>query len=110
MFCSFRFHLILNEDSNDHGLPRRHTSLQFVETNEFKHLCHLSLRVMAGSDNEIKKHMALKIKKLKVRSEIKFNYKNETSINISRTVIYLGGPDKHWQCAGAEEPDVKCCL
>ncbi|KAF4517778.1 hypothetical protein B566_EDAN002983 [Ephemera danica] len=62
---SSRFTLILNEDAGEHSLPRKHTSLQFVETNEFKHLCHLSLRILPGSDTEIKKHMSQKISQLK---------------------------------------------
>ncbi|CAB3388944.1 Hypothetical predicted protein [Cloeon dipterum] len=53
-----RFSLVLNDDPLN-------TRLEFMETNEFKHLCHLSLKMVEGSSTEIKKHMALKIKSLK---------------------------------------------
>ncbi|XP_063991318.1 spindle assembly abnormal protein 6 homolog [Diachasmimorpha longicaudata] len=38
---------------------------KLVETNNFKHLCHLSLSIAPASDHDIKTHMAMKIKKLK---------------------------------------------
>ncbi|XP_059475659.1 spindle assembly abnormal protein 6 homolog [Neocloeon triangulifer] len=53
-----RFSLVLNEDL-------KNTRLEFMETNEFKHLCHLSLKMIEGSSADIKKHMALKIHNLK---------------------------------------------
>ncbi|KOC62868.1 Spindle assembly abnormal protein 6 like protein [Habropoda laboriosa] len=38
---------------------------KLVETNNFKHLCHLSLNISPASDSNIKTHMAMKIKHLK---------------------------------------------
>lgn len=58
-----RFSLVLNEDGGS-------TRLEFMETNEFKHLCHLALRVVEGMDGDVKKHMSMKIKTLKVISTI----------------------------------------
>lgn len=38
---------------------------KLVETNNFKHLCHLSLNISPASDSDLKTHMAMKIKQLK---------------------------------------------
>lgn len=38
---------------------------KLVETNNFKHLCHLSLNISPASDSDLKTHMAMKIKHLK---------------------------------------------
>lgn len=40
-----------------------------VETNAFKHLNHLSLRLVHGSDKEIKEYLALCLSSLKVPSD-----------------------------------------
>ena len=37
-----------------------------VETNPFKHLTHLSLKLVAGSDSALKKHLAQCVQSLKV--------------------------------------------
>uniref|UniRef100_A0A674JCU2 Spindle assembly abnormal protein 6 homolog n=1 Tax=Terrapene triunguis TaxID=2587831 RepID=A0A674JCU2_9SAUR len=39
--------------------------LNVVETNPFKHLTHLSLKLLAGSDSDVKKYLAICIKNLK---------------------------------------------
>ena len=38
---------------------------KLVETNNFKHLCHLSLNISPACDGDLKTHMAMKIKQLK---------------------------------------------
>uniref|UniRef100_A0A8C3S3F9 Spindle assembly abnormal protein 6 homolog n=1 Tax=Chelydra serpentina TaxID=8475 RepID=A0A8C3S3F9_CHESE len=43
--------------------------LNVVETNPFKHLTHLSLKLLAGSDSDIKKYLAICIKNLKALAE-----------------------------------------
>ncbi|XP_076756469.1 spindle assembly abnormal 6 isoform X2 [Xylocopa sonorina] len=40
-------------------------TFKLVETNNFKHLCHLSLSISPASDSDLKTHMAMKIKHLK---------------------------------------------
>ena len=40
--------------------------LNIVETNPFKHLTHLSLKFVPGSDADVKKHLADCLKQLKV--------------------------------------------
>ena len=43
--------------------------LEIVETNPFKHLCHLSLRMTEGSEIQIKKHLSAKLRQLKEEKE-----------------------------------------
>ncbi|KAG7207088.1 hypothetical protein KM043_000967 [Ampulex compressa] len=40
-------------------------TFKLVETNNFKHLCHLSLNICPACDSDLKTHMAMKIKQLK---------------------------------------------
>ncbi|XP_039401810.1 spindle assembly abnormal protein 6 homolog isoform X2 [Mauremys reevesii] len=44
--------------------------LNVVETNPFKHLTHLSLKLLAGSDSDIKKYLAICIKHLKMENSM----------------------------------------
>ncbi|XP_032679014.1 spindle assembly abnormal protein 6 homolog [Odontomachus brunneus] len=53
-----KFLLLLAEESGD-------WNFKLVETNNFKHLCHLSLNMSPASDCDLKTHMAMKIKQLK---------------------------------------------
>ncbi|XP_046426131.1 spindle assembly abnormal protein 6 homolog [Neodiprion virginianus] len=53
-----KFLLLLAEEAGD-------WTFKLVETNNFKHLCHLSLNIAPSSDTDIKVHMAMKIKQLK---------------------------------------------
>lgn len=43
--------------------------LEIVETNAFKYLCHLSLRLTEGNEQQIKKHLSIKLKQLKDEAE-----------------------------------------
>ncbi|KAK0170132.1 hypothetical protein PV328_010732 [Microctonus aethiopoides] len=51
---------------------------KLVETNNFKHLCHLSLNISPASDADIKTHMAMKMKQLKES----LNNKNREAMNL----------------------------
>lgn len=53
-----KFLLLLAEENAD-------WIFKLVETNNFKHLCHLSLNICFASDSDLKTHMAMKIKHLK---------------------------------------------
>lgn len=53
-----KFLLLLAEETGD-------WNFKLVETNNFKHLCHLSLNISPASDSDLKTHMAMKIKQLK---------------------------------------------
>lgn len=45
-------------------------SLNVIETNPFKHLTHLSLKLLAGSDSDVKKYLATCIKYLKTENSV----------------------------------------
>lgn len=60
----YRFLLQLLTSSN--GLDCMATSLNIIETNPFKHLIHLSLKLVEGSDSDVKTYLATCIKSLKV--------------------------------------------
>ncbi|KAJ8682954.1 hypothetical protein QAD02_018746 [Eretmocerus hayati] len=53
-----KFLLLLSEEAGD-------WNFKLVETNNFKHLCHLSLNIAPANDSDLKTHMAMKIKTLK---------------------------------------------
>nr|DBA22437.1 TPA: hypothetical protein GDO54_013466 [Pyxicephalus adspersus] len=58
-----RFLLQLLTSSN--GLDCMSASLNIIETNPFKHLVHLSLKLLEGNDSDVKKYLANCIKSLK---------------------------------------------
>ncbi|XP_053323642.1 spindle assembly abnormal protein 6 homolog isoform X2 [Spea bombifrons] len=43
-------------------------SLNIIETNPFKHLIHLSLKLLAGNDSDVKKYLATCMKNLKLEN------------------------------------------
>ena len=53
-----KFLMLLSEEGGE-------WTFKLVETNNFKHLCHLSLNIAPSNDSDIKTHMAMKIKQLK---------------------------------------------
>ncbi|XP_035743456.1 spindle assembly abnormal protein 6 homolog [Vespa mandarinia] len=53
-----KFLLLLAEESTE-------WTFKLVETNNFKHLCHLSLFISPANDSDLRTHMAMKIKQLK---------------------------------------------
>ncbi len=63
--CDFRFILEL-ECSSSNGLCSSSSTLNIIETNSFKHLTHLALKFLPGSDSDVKKYLADCLKKLKV--------------------------------------------
>uniref|UniRef100_A0A0A9X5D1 Spindle assembly abnormal protein 6 N-terminal domain-containing protein n=1 Tax=Lygus hesperus TaxID=30085 RepID=A0A0A9X5D1_LYGHE len=68
-----KFLLLLEEEGRGEFSK---TMLKIVETNNFKHLCHLVLQIDHGSDEEIKKIMVRKIKALKDQ-----NFKAEKAVS-----------------------------
>ena len=54
------------------GLDQGVATLHVVETNPFKHLTHLSLKLLPGSDSEVKKYLANCLKNLQVSFLITF--------------------------------------
>lgn len=65
LFCSRRFLLHVSSQSSVLDGP---VNLSVVETNAFKHLNHLSLRLAQGSDKEIQEYLAQCLACLKVPS------------------------------------------
>jgi hypothetical protein len=65
MGFAFSYHLIVEETAGDtFGSPQ--TVMKIIETNQFKQLCHLCLKISIGTDTEVKKHLAVQLKLLKV--------------------------------------------
>lgn len=62
-FCRF----LLQLSSLSSALNQGSANLNIVETNAFKHLTHLSLKLLPGSDVEIKKYLATCLASMKVQ-------------------------------------------
>ncbi|XP_069481772.1 spindle assembly abnormal protein 6 homolog [Ambystoma mexicanum] len=62
----FLLQLITSSSALDCTSP----TLNVIETNPFKHLTHLSLKLLAGSDSDVKKYLAACIKLLKSENSI----------------------------------------
>ncbi|XP_032873608.1 spindle assembly abnormal protein 6 homolog isoform X1 [Amblyraja radiata] len=60
----FMLQLITQSPALDH-MP---ASLNIIETNPFKHLTHLSLKLLPGNDNEIKKYLAVCLQNVKMEN------------------------------------------
>ncbi|XP_069785193.1 spindle assembly abnormal protein 6 homolog isoform X2 [Narcine bancroftii] len=60
----FTLHLVTPSPALDH-MP---ASLNVIETNPFKHLTHLSLKLLPGNDNEIKKYLAVCLQNIKMEN------------------------------------------
>ncbi|XP_062250917.1 spindle assembly abnormal protein 6 homolog isoform X1 [Platichthys flesus] len=59
-----------------------------VETNAFKHLNHLSLRLVQGSDKEIKDYLAVRLSSLKVEKQALETHLKKTEDDLSRQLSY----------------------
>lgn len=62
----FRFLIILRHQME---MSKPSFLFEIVETNPFKHLCHLSLRMTEGNEAQIKKHLSVKLRQLKEERE-----------------------------------------
>ncbi|XP_020370109.1 spindle assembly abnormal protein 6 homolog [Rhincodon typus] len=51
-----------------HALDCMPASLDIVETNPFKHLTHLSLKLLPGNDNDVKKYLAICLQNVKIEN------------------------------------------
>ncbi|KAK2149873.1 hypothetical protein LSH36_433g02018 [Paralvinella palmiformis] len=68
----FVLHLISNGTSNTST-----ANLNVIETNPFKHLTHLTLKLLPGTDGDIKKYLAQCLKTLKTQSEAQQRFEQE---------------------------------
>ena len=66
MWSTFSYHLVI-EEAVGASFGSQQTVMKIIETNQFKHLCHLCLFISMGTDAEIKKHLAVELKLLKVQ-------------------------------------------
>ncbi|XP_078252265.1 spindle assembly abnormal protein 6 homolog isoform X2 [Rhinoraja longicauda] len=60
----FTLQLVTQSPALDH-MP---ACLNIIETNPFKHLTHLSLKLLPGNDNEIKKYLAICLQNVKMEN------------------------------------------
>jgi len=61
----FSFRILLeNGDFGDGARGNSGCYFKIVQSNEFKHLCHISLRVGLGSHEDVRKHLDLKLKSI----------------------------------------------
>ena len=64
----FYFRFVLHFVSQGSYTNERTTGiLNVIETNPFKHLTHLSLKFIPGTDSDVKKYLADCLKQLKVK-------------------------------------------
>ena len=63
LYCRFILDLVCSGSS---GLGGSTAILNVIETNPFKHLTHLGLKFLPGTDNDVKKYLAHCLKTLKV--------------------------------------------
>ncbi|KAL8586781.1 hypothetical protein ACOMHN_061294 [Nucella lapillus] len=76
---------VLHLSMNGSGTGERSTAmLSIVETNPFKHLIHLSLKFVPGSDSDIKKYLASCLKQLKDTNSLLQQKLEHTSSDLSQ--------------------------
>lgn len=68
------------------GLDQGLATLHVVETNPFKHLTHLSLKFLPGSDAEVKKYLASCLKNLQVHVYI-YKIINDMEVLIAKEIL-----------------------
>lgn len=78
--------LIIQTQQNNHSHNSNNNGsyfLKVIEKNNFKNLCHLSLKVQQGSDSDVKTHMSLKISNLteKLTQEVRMHKTTEMNLN-----------------------------
>lgn len=66
-FHSLCLRFLLQLTSASSAFDHSPSNLNIVETNAFKHLTHLSLKLLPGSDTDVKKYLAACLSTLKVK-------------------------------------------
>lgn len=92
MWSAFSYHLVIEEALGD-TFASHQTVMKIIETNQFKHLCHLCLFISTGTDAEIKKHLAVELKLLKVQMSTFF--KNNTNLYMLFCTLPLFAISRH---------------
>ncbi|XP_072516925.1 spindle assembly abnormal protein 6 homolog [Salminus brasiliensis] len=79
---------LLQLSSTSSALDHSPANLNIVETNAFKHLTHLSLKLLPGSDVEIKKYLATCLATVKEEREQLQQRLRKTEEDLSRQLSY----------------------
>ncbi|XP_036442493.1 spindle assembly abnormal protein 6 homolog isoform X1 [Colossoma macropomum] len=79
---------LLQLSSTSSALDHSPASLNVVETNAFKHLTHLSLKLLPGSDVEVKKYLATCLATVKEEKEQLQQRLRKTEEDLSRQLSY----------------------
>ncbi|KAL7855322.1 hypothetical protein SRHO_G00175120 [Serrasalmus rhombeus] len=79
---------LLQLSSTSSALDHSPASLNVVETNAFKHLTHLSLKLLPGSDVEVKKYLAACLATVKQEKEQLQQRLRTTEEDLSRQLSY----------------------
>ncbi|XP_051551431.1 spindle assembly abnormal protein 6 homolog [Myxocyprinus asiaticus] len=80
----FLLQLTSSSPAFDHG-P---SNLNIVETNAFKHLTHLSLKLLPGSDTDIKKYLATCLSTIKEEKQLLEQKLRKTEEDLTRQLNY----------------------
>uniref|UniRef100_A0A8B9HN11 Spindle assembly abnormal protein 6 homolog n=1 Tax=Astyanax mexicanus TaxID=7994 RepID=A0A8B9HN11_ASTMX len=79
---------LLQLSSTSSALNHSPANLNIVETNAFKHLTHLSLKLLPGSDVEVKKYLATCLATVKEEKEQLHQRLGKTEEDLSRQLNY----------------------
>ncbi|XP_066503824.1 spindle assembly abnormal protein 6 homolog [Hoplias malabaricus] len=79
---------LLQLSSSSSALDHSPASLNIVETNAFKHLTHLSLKLLPGSDVELKKYLATCLATVKEEKQQLQQRLRKTEEDLSRQLSY----------------------
>nr|XP_023669085.1 spindle assembly abnormal protein 6 homolog isoform X2 [Paramormyrops kingsleyae] len=79
---------LLQLSSSSQLLEHSHASLNIVETNAFKHLTHLSLKLLHGTDVDIKKYLASCLSQLKEEKQQLEQKLKRTEEDLTRQLSY----------------------
>ncbi|XP_030646972.1 spindle assembly abnormal protein 6 homolog [Chanos chanos] len=79
---------LLQLSSPSPALDHSPSNLNIVETNAFKHLTHLSLKLLPGSDVEIKKYLAACLSALKEEKQLLEQKLKKTEEDLTRQLSY----------------------
>ncbi|KAL4634871.1 hypothetical protein GN956_G14383 [Arapaima gigas] len=79
---------LLQLTSPSQVLDHSHANLNIVETNPFKHLTHLSLKLLHGTDLELKKYLAICLSHLKEEKQQLEQKLRRTEEDLTRQLSY----------------------
>ncbi|XP_041087654.1 spindle assembly abnormal protein 6 homolog [Polyodon spathula] len=75
---------LLQLEASSSVLDRLPAGLNVIETNPFKHLTHLSLKLLPGNDSDVKKYLAICLKSLKTEKNMLEEKLHRTEDDLSK--------------------------